>query len=244
MDKVSEERFDCHPLKQYTRQFPQARMPIRMRGDDAPTGKSRHATRSIRTACWSAATTKSASLTSRFLAWAIDPSIIKDDQPLWATLAWSFNVMASGVFPTLDPLGQPWTDRARRAKAGSKLSPQGEIAVFCQFASDWKFALEVVCFEQSYRHTDVCRWCFAKKAAGDLNYANAADDAPWTGARRTNGEYLNSLSRRGLEPRLQRTLGFHHECCHDDYMHDDLLGVRLDFNASTMKVLADTNFIS
>ena len=96
MDTASEEWFDVHPLKQYARQFPHACMPIRVWGDDAPTGESRHANRSIRTACWSAATTKSSSLTSRFLSWAIDPSIIKDDQPLWATLAWSFNVMASG----------------------------------------------------------------------------------------------------------------------------------------------------
>ena len=155
------------------------------------------------------------------------------------TLAWSFNVMASGRFPTTDPCGQQWTDRSRIARAGTKLSPEGEIGVFSQFSGDWKFTLEELYFEQSWMHEYVCRWCFARKGAGDLNYANAAEDAGWTLCRRTNSEYLDSLSRRGLEPGVQRTLGFHHECAHDDYMHDDLLGVRLDFNGSVLRVLAD-----
>ena len=77
MDKASEEWFDYHPLKQYTRQLPQAHMPIRVWGDDAPTGKSRHAIRCFRTACWSAATMKSSSLMSRFLLSSSTPALLR-----------------------------------------------------------------------------------------------------------------------------------------------------------------------
>ena len=62
---------------------------------------------------------------------------VKDDQPLWDTLSWSFNVMASDRFPALDPFGELWKDHDRSTKAGTKLSPGGEIGVFCQFAEGW-----------------------------------------------------------------------------------------------------------
>jgi hypothetical protein len=237
-EAAGEEWFQRHPLRHMCVGSSSGRcIPIRIWGDDAPMGKNG---RSVRSSCWSSVTNKSADHASKFLIFALDPGVISipDEEPLWSVVAWSINAMATGRYPLCGPDGKPFLSGPRAKLAGRPLSTEFAIGVFAQFGADWKFLNEELHFEQSQSSEYVCRFCFACKSAGPLNYSDASDNPGWLGTWRTQLEHEQSLERRNLRPAIMDIIGWHFQCAVDDLMHDNCLGVQLHFNGSALVVLA------
>eukprot|EP00974_Lingulodinium_polyedra_P056557 5438971-Lingulodinium_polyedra.AAC.1 len=71
-------------------------------------------------------------------------------QPIYEAVAWSFDAIASGVFPHCDHLQCPWPAESRRSKlVGQALASRGR-GVCCQILGDWKWVKEVFLLPQHY----------------------------------------------------------------------------------------------
>ena len=171
---------------------------------------------------------------------------LEAEPQLFDVLAWSLDALASGVYPGVGPDGKQLSGK-RAALQGQRLSPWGHKGIYTQTTGDWKFLNEIYHFPWTQNTEQCCRACGAVKSQGDMNYADARPDAPWTApdARRTDQEYFEAVfASHGHLPPLCRVIGWSNDTLLDDLVPDDLRGVRLNLLGSALKDMSDHNFWS
>ena len=88
---------------------------------------------------------------------------------------------------------------------------------------------------QHYGAPWLCEECWASRV-GDLSYANALANAPWCNAPRACAEVIAEIMEKDKEfPLLQ--LGWHNTSDFEDFLHDDLLGLRQHMNGGVLHEL-------
>jgi len=176
---------------------------------------------------WCSITCRLETLQSRNLICALNVnSIIKGVtmREIYDVISWSFKWLAHGVHPDSDHRGAPWpVGSVRQRRAGTKLTPCSHIAVYCLTAGDWKWTTETFLLPHSYSRHEVCHRCKAEKSPDALNYANWLTDAPWASTTRIHGEFLEHVNGPSG---LMKIPGWHLHSMIDDFLHDDLLGMR------------------
>ena len=138
-----EEWFAHHPDAAAIRQSPTNFIPVRIHGDDAPLHKTHHGS-SMYVLQWTSCMCRLSSWLSRCLmVCMLFDAILKNVslRPIWRVLIWSFDVLASGVMPSMDHDGEPLTGPGRLASAGKQVAG-GFKFILCQILGDWKFMRE------------------------------------------------------------------------------------------------------
>ena len=241
----NDEWLQAHPCKEMVDLDPLHCVPIRLWGDDAPIGK--HG-RDLRCMSWCSSVCHLESLASKIAIYFGDTQFLTPavEDIVMEVVAWSLNVMCTDVFPACDLRGNPWpahSSRSKRVLSGETLTgTEGFRAIFVEIGGDQKWKKEVLRLQQSAQHTEICLDCKASKSAGPLKYANCAPDAPCFRPenRRKFQEYVaEQMNLFGNLPPITLVLGFHSGCIVDDFLHDDLLGIRQQLCASAMLELAE-----
>ena len=135
-------------------------------------------------------------------------------------LAWSFNVMLTGLMPVLDWLGR--TIEAAGYLAG------GFRACMGQLRGDWEF-FTVLC--QFPKWNEKLRMCWKCQAEGnnesELKYSRFDRYAPWRATRLTHELYvwLQERANVDLPVIFQKIIGFRIEQVMSDSLHTVELGV-------------------
>ena len=216
----------AHPSLADIRKKPEACIPVRIWGDDAPLGRSRSM---MCVQCCSVMCSQVQVWMSRFLMMAITlDSVVQGAtlEPLYDAIAWSFEVLASGFMPHRDHLGQEFSSTgagaARRRMAG-KPCCGGYLLLFAQFLGDWKWLKEELRLKSHYNVNQCCWMCFAEKRGCEpaMSAFNYAEDAGWCQTHRTHEEYMAQPVRSAL----CGCPGWHLSTVKCDLMHLVLLGI-------------------
>ncbi len=104
---------------------------------------------------------------------------------------------------------------------------------------DWKWKREEFGLPFHYNKFEICEDCFAVSGPGELNFADARDEAPWTKKRRLLTDLLAEVDKKDSSFPLTELLGYHNQSFFEDTMHDDLLGLRGHMNGGALKELCD-----
>ena len=123
MIRDDDQRLLGHPAGRLDRDARCKVVPMRLHGDGVPIGKKKK--RSLKVISISSLTGSSGATwdTRWILSAMVDGAEHKEDDGestegvLWDVLAWSFAVLASGVWPRTNWNGDPWTDW-RKDKTG------------------------------------------------------------------------------------------------------------------------------
>ena len=146
-----------------------------------------------------------------------------------AVVAWSFQVLASGVMPACDHTGKPLT--GRRAKWAGKPVPK---ALLVQFRGDWAWYKYMFRFPQHNELAGMCWLCSCTPS--DIRQVGA--EARW---RAQTLSHLQLLQRMiGLKQKpcpLFGAPGFTSRCCLIDWLHSADQGVLLHYLAQTFKYI-------
>lgn len=79
---------------------------------------------------------------------------------------------------------------------------------------------------QHYAAASICEDCLCTRS-GPLRFSDARPDAPWAATVRTCAEVIHAINDREIEFPLTMIPGWHNQSQFEDFLHDDLLGVRL-----------------
>lgn len=99
-----------------------------------------------------------------------DSEIVKEDcrslHKLFRVLKWSFEALASGVYPSIDEEGAPFTPQhhpRRAALAGLPLTSAGHRGAWVEMRGDWEFLRDALLLQKHYLRNEVCHLCRAEK---------------------------------------------------------------------------------
>ena len=201
-------------------------VPLRLHGDDAQHKKGLTGLAVMVLSWGSPLSCFAAAIDSLLLIMAM-PLLLHTEETLqmmYAIIAWSFNIIAEGVWPDRDHKGQPWTSAnpQRRAKQGQELA-NGILGFIVEVLGDWKWIKETFKLRQHFNTMDCCHQYFARKAPGILNFARFAPTAFAQRPRRSMQSYVDAFLP--APPPLARIIGFHIIMLLVDFMHSDHLGV-------------------
>ena len=154
---------------------------------------------------------------------------------LYAVLLWSFQALATGVYPSCDHRGRKLGGK-RAAKADKEIA-SGMTAYVIDFLADWKFAKEALALPFCYNRFHICHLCTATKD-------DHSDQRP--------GVFLGRR-RRTLQEFSKAWLGVQHavpalallpffcllSMLRIDWMHTDHLGVAQWLGGNTLCEVAE-----
>ena len=238
VERNGEDWWRRHPLREKVLRDPARALGVRLWGDDAPVGKKG---RQIRVVSWAGVACKVSADVSKFPCYIIDPDIVGFDgeQRLLHVVQWSLTALATGIFPTHGPFGQPFSDGDRASHAGKPLASGNDFGVFVESGGDWPYLVQLYDLLFSMHTEDICWECGGCKSDGPHNYADVRENAGWLGTERTVEQLLSHMFQHaGRLPVLMQTPGWHQQCLVHDILHDDLLGVSLNANGSGIILLA------
>ena len=99
-----------------------------------------------------------------------DSEIVKEDcrslHKLFRVLKWSFEALASGVYPSIDEEGAPFAPQRhprRAALAGLPLTSAGHRGAWVEMRGDWEFLRDALLLQKHYLRNEVCHLCRAEK---------------------------------------------------------------------------------
>jgi hypothetical protein len=125
--------------------------------------------------------------------------------------AWSFNVIASGVFPTEPYKNVPFT-KWEKKQAGAKLGPEGQRGFCVAIKGDWKWEVEALQQERSWMHRYTCIQCDANKDTHP--YWDCRPEASWRSTVRSD-----SASALFCHGPLKSLIGFSVNIIWPDLLH-------------------------
>lgn len=145
---------------------------------------------------------------------------------LLQVVAWSFQAMASGIYPSRrhdGTLFETPSDTARRKMAGQ---PLGHRAVLAEIRGDWKFMKEVFKFPGWNSQSGICWLCTCTKD----EIREVGLDAPWRASRLSHWDLVHRIHSNGqaLSP-LCGAPWVVNTCFKVDWLHAVDLGVGADF---------------
>ena len=156
-------------------------------------------------------------LAKRFLLTVIKKSIMVPDtlSTIFKILAWSFNVLLTGVMPELD-----WDAGPIPIPEGPRYIAGRWTGALVQIRGDWEFYTSVLEMPNWGATDEMCWLCHASKC-GSRVYTRADLAAGWRGTRRTHESYTKELKDRGKElpPLLALVIGLRLECIMIDILH-------------------------
>jgi hypothetical protein len=205
-------------------------VPIGMHGDDA----GGHGSDKVTVITWGSVALVNSTLDSRLVF-----SMLKESEApagtgldrLLQVLAWSFNALSEGVYPSADQDGKafgPDHHPRRAASAGKPLSDRGFRGVWTEFRGDWKFLKEAMHLKEHY-HTggDVCHRCAATHHGPDpeMWYTNFGQCANLRDTLHEPADYLKSAAAARHPSQLLKIRDFCISRVFFDIMHTLDLGV-------------------
>lgn len=121
---------------------------------------------------------------------SISPSTLQTVYSIWR---WSFEALASGIFPAADHTGKPFSksyEPQRFFRAG-KIIAGGFRGIWSEMRGDWKFLKECLHFKyHAGTRPRICHLCDACKTPGDTCYTNFASDAPLRNTITSNSAWM------------------------------------------------------
>ena len=228
--------FENHPHRTDVLRAPSKAIPFRLWGDDAVNTKQKSLY------CISFASTvclRYASLLSRFLTIAVGLGDILCLDPLFEALAWSFEILGTGILPLrrhdfaeFNTYSNAWKHRGKRVMGDF-------IALLCEATGDLKYLVETYHFEHNYSTDSCCFKCYACKRHGPVSAYDFVDQPAWLHSRRLHSEYMHST---GGSVAAARIPGFHLDMVSFDLMHTLHLGVLLVAIGSAFFELLELNY--
>ena len=191
-------------------------IPIGMHGDGGAFSKQD----SLFVLTWNSLIGGGTTRASRFLMTILKKSEMVDATLLavMEILAWSFNVLLTGLQPVLDLLGRPLA--AAGYLAGTFR------AALSQLRGDWEFYAELCKFPRWNEIGRMCWKCLAVGANCDpLKYSRFDRNAPWRLTRMTHELYLAMHAACDIPVIFNRIIGFRIEQVMGDSLHTVELGV-------------------
>ena len=146
-----------------------------------------------------------------------------------SVLAWSFQVLASGVMPACDHVGRPLT--GKRAKWAGKPVTK---SLLIQFRGDWAWYKYMFRFPQHNELAGCCWLCSC--TPGKIRQVGA--NAGWRGQTLSHLQLLQRMIGLQQKPcSLFGAPGFVNTCCLIDWLHSADQGVLLHYLAQTFKYI-------
>ena len=156
----------------------------------------------------------------KFLATCINKSDIVPATyaGIFSVLAWSFNVMLTGVWPEVD-----WLGRAQPIR--KEYLANGYRGCLTQVRGDWEYYCSIFSFPKWNEADRMCWMCDAS-SSGPLAFSNCSHDAPWRATRHTHESYMAMLTAQGkpLPSLFAEVVGLRLECVSIDVLHACDLG--------------------
>lgn len=214
-------------------------IPIGIHGDDSGLYQSDK----MLVLTWGSVIRQLLTLDSRMLFAAVTYAHVvpgKTVDVLYDVLAWSFNCMAEGRFPSHDHTGRPFSPDyhpKRFERAGQPLTTTGHVGILAEVRGDWKWQVEALNLEQHYNTKYMCHLCRAHVHISRLRFTQfkRADHLRNTRVRHHVWRDWYTHSQR---PSLSRILGFSIWRCLPDAMHCLDLGVYQNVAAACLTELA------
>jgi len=214
-------------MRGFIEQNPHLACPYIIHGDEAPISK--HSNRAIRVLQWSSPVSRVPTLEKKLVIamnYSQDPLVKAQQNIIDGVAVWSFTQCLANAFPTTDHAGKHLC--GARARLGSRpLHPGGVILVFTGSVGDWEWHLKTLSLTRHYNTIETCELCMASKLPGDLNLANALQEAGWTNTHRRHEDFIEEHRHAGTLHCFCEIPGWHINNIFEDVLHDDLLGVRL-----------------
>lgn len=164
---------------------------------------------------WNSLLGSGTTVSKRFLMTVVKTSeIIAETFPaVLAILAWSFNVLLTGIYPEIGPMGEALV-------GGGAWLAQGLKGCLNQIRGDWEFQCSINNLPK-WSHAENMCWMCKAAAHGLLTFTNFCATAPWRPTRRTHESYVRELRRLGkqLPVLFQIVVGLRLECIMIDVMH-------------------------
>ena len=179
---------------------------------------------------WNSLLGTGSTITKKFLCTAIRKADVVpgtyDD--ILNILSWSFNVMLTGLWPSIDWQGRELEPRPEYLAGGLR-------ACLCQVRGDWEFYTSIFAFPKWNEAERMC-WCCDASSHGPLSFSDCGPDAPWRATRHTHESYLEMLAARGQQvPVLfQKALGMRLEMVAIDTLHTVDLGIALHIGGNVL----------
>ena len=146
---------------------------------------------------------------------------------IFSVLAWSFAVLASGVMPSKDHLGVPFTGK-RSTYAGKPVLK----SVLCEFRGDWAWYKQCFRFPQHNENRGICWRCSCTPS----EIRQVGSDARWRSHKLTHWQLLQRMLEQGLPPSpLFAAPCFRSSAVLIDWLHAADQGILLHFLPSLFK---------
>ncbi len=117
---------------------------------------------------------------------------------LLEVLVWSLGALAQGSFPSHDHTGKafgPNHHPHRSEVAGSPLTAQRCVGLWCEMRGDWKFLREALHLQRHYGTTACCHLCRASKVDRDLSLQDFSAEGPCRQTLQTAEEFRASAQQ-------------------------------------------------
>ena len=161
---------------------------------------------------------------------------------LLAVMCWSFNVMLTGLYPSHDHRGLPFSeDDPRREWSGRPLA-EGWRAGCVELRGDWAFQASVYGVPH-WTSDHMCHMCAASKS-GPLHYTDFRRRPTWR-FRRISHNLFMQLMRQKFGDRICPLFlmrGFHRDMVRTCSMHSLNLGFGEQVNGGCLRHLLDSGF--
>jgi hypothetical protein len=149
-------------------------------------------------------------------------------------VCWSFNIaQETGRWPEFDQSGVPLSakDGHRFLKRGQLLNASDKRPVFVGICGDWKWWVDEFSLSPNYKGQGpdgaICHLCRAVTKESPLCAWDASAHAGWTATSRTTAEHQTFSPLAGIK-------GYSIHNFYEDFLHDDLQGVRPSVVASVL----------
>ena len=159
---------------------------------------------------------------------------------VWHFLAWSVNIMYTGVAPATGLNGEI-------LEANTVVSPNEPLGYKCRLVEqrgDWKWHLQTMGLKQHWAANSLCHQCSASKVSQEFSYIQFVAEPRWLATVRTQEAFL--LESLSLPPAcsLIYTAGWHYSMVRWCSMHVVQLGVGLHTLGSGIRELLDVAHFS
>ena len=172
-------------------------VPLRLHGDDAQHKKGLTGL-AVMVLSWGSPLSCFAAAIDSLLLIMAQPMLHLTEQTLqmmYEIVAWSFNIIAEGIWPDRDHKGSPWPDGSERARKGQQREylANGARGFIVEVLGDWKWIKETFKLKQHFNTMDCCHQCFVRKEPGPLNFARLTPSAFALVPRRSMQSYVDAF---------------------------------------------------
>jgi len=171
---------------------------------------------------WNSLVSQGTTRNTRYVITVLKKSLITEGtmEVVSKVMGWSFNVLLSGMHPSVDWEGRTLPER------GEYLAQRWRGAL-CQVRGDWEFFgsyLELPKWNEVVR---MCWLCQASGSSNDLRYTRCDEEAPWRATRRSHEQFVAETEARGgkVAPIFRYAAGLRVECVMIDVLHTADLGI-------------------